>query len=451
MDNETIPEEGVQEEQPAEPRTANAETPVPSEQAEPDEMAAPAEQPTPVDLPEPVETATSRQSSATPPPPPPSGHESHGRRQGLLSYLMVGLVGAIIGGFLVVGIAPQVLLSRAGLVPLSSTPGRVQTSTGAGQTVTPLSYTGDPWESVAAVAEAVSPSVVGIVNKQGSVYDFFGRQYSQDESGSGVIITSDGYIVTNNHVVDGNQGLTVYLADGRQLPATVVGTDPNTDLAVVKVNATGLQAAVFGDSSKLRAGQLAVAIGNPLGMDFSRTVTAGIISGLNRVVDTGDQTAVRLIQTDAVINPGNSGGPLVDANGQVIGLTSMKLVTNAVEGMGFAIPSNMVSRVANEIMQTGAVKRAQIGVSLAEASDAATQYNLKTDQGAYVTQVTGTPAKSAGIQQGDVIVGFDGNPIDSVSALRAFLSEKEPGDTVTLTVMRGSQQLNLKVVLGQAQ
>lgn len=394
------------------------------------------------------EITTPEPEIAAPSPPSPPA-QRHGWHQGLLSYLVVGLVGAIVGGFLVIGIAPQVLLNRAGLVPLSAT-GRVQTSTGSNQAATPLTFTGDPWESVMVVAEMVSPSVVGIVNKQGGMYDFFGREYVQDTSGSGLIITSDGYIVTNNHVVDGSKGLTVYLADGRCMSARVVGTDPNTDLAVIKIDATGLPPATFGDSSQLRPGQLAVAIGNPLGMDFSRTVTAGVVSGLNRVVDTGDEAAVRLIQTDAVINPGNSGGPLVNSQGEVIGLTSMKLVTDAVEGMGFAIPSNMVSRIANEIMQTGAVKRAQIGVQLEDASAAARQYGLKTDRGAYITSVTGSPAQKAGLKQGDVIVGFDGVPTDTVSGLRAMLAEKSPGDTVTLTIVRGSQQLQVKVTLGQA-
>lgn len=376
-----------------------------------------------------------------------------GRRQGLLSYLMVGLVGAIIGGLLVIGIAPQVLLSRAGLVTLSA-PGQTQAPpAGGGQPVSsPLVYSDDPWQSVMAAAERVSPAVVGIVNKQGGAYDFFGREYSRDTSGSGLIVTADGYIVTNNHVVENQKSLTVYLADGRSMPAKVVGADARTDLAVIKIAATDLATGVFGDSDLLKAGQLAVAIGNPLGMDFSRTVTAGVVSGLNRVIEVSDEASIRLIQTDAVINPGNSGGPLVNAKGEVIGLTSLKLVTDTVEGMGFAIPSNMVKRVSTEIMQTGKAKRAYVGVQPADAEAAARQYSIKTDRGAYIVQVvSGSPADKAGIKVGDVIVAMDGTPVTTASTFRALLAEKRPGDKVTLTIMRGAQELKLDVVLAQAQ
>ena len=380
--------------------------------------------------------------------PPPRARKNGGR--GLMSYLLVGLVGAVIGGFLVIGIAPQVLLSRAGFIALSA-PGRIQTTQSGGQTqATPLSFDGDPWQIVAAVAEKVSPAVVGIVNQQGGVYDFFGREYSRDTSGSGLIVTSDGYIVTNNHVVEGQKGLTVYLADGRTMKAKVVGTDARTDLAVIKIDATGLPTGVFGNSDQLRPGELAVAIGNPLGMDFSRTVTSGVVSGLNRVVDISEEASVRLIQTDAVINPGNSGGPLVNAKGEVIGLNSLKLITTDVEGMGFAIPSNMVARAADEIILTGSVRRAQIGVTLADAAAAAQQYSLSVDHGAYISSVTGSPAQKAGLRQGDVIVSMDGIEVNTVSTLRALLAERSPGDKVQLKVMRGTQEIAVEVTLGLA-
>jgi len=367
-----------------------------------------------------------------------------------MSYLLVGLIGAIIGGFLVVGIVPQVLMTRAGLGTLSS-PGPIQVAPSGQTSTAPLTFTGDPWQSVVAVAEKVSPAVVGIVNRQGGLYDFFGREYSRDTSGSGLIITSDGYIVTNNHVVQNQKSLMVYLADGRNVSAKVVGADPRTDLAVIKVDLTGLPAGVLGDSDLLRPGELAVAIGNPLGMDFSRTVTSGVVSGLNRVIDISDEAAIRLIQTDAVINPGNSGGPLVNGRGEVIGLTSMKLVTENVEGMGFAIPSNMVRRVATEIMQKGTVSRALIGVSLVDAEVAARQYGIKVNQGAYVAEVTaGGAAEKAGVRAGDVIVALDGTVINSTSTLRALLAEKVPGDKVALKIVRGSQQLALEAVLGPA-
>ncbi|MGE5579791.1 MAG: S1C family serine protease [Bacillota bacterium] len=388
------------------------------------------------------------QAPAAPPPPTPRQN----RGNGLWSYLMVGLVGAIIGGFLVIGIAPQVLLTKGGFTGLL--PGRVQTTAPNTQIPTaPLTWDGDPWQIVAEVAEKVSPSVVGIVNTQGGLFDFFGRELLRDTSGSGLIITSDGYIVTNNHVVEGQKGLKVYLADGRELPATVIGTDPRTDLAVVKIEATGLPVAVFGNSDKLRPGELAVAIGNPLGLDFSRTVTSGVVSGLNRVVDISQEASVRLIQTDAVINPGNSGGPLVNASGEVIGLNSLKLVTSQVEGMGFAIPSNMVVRVTNEIMATGAVRRALIGVTLADVPVAVRELEVKlpVERGAYIDSVNpGSPGEKAGLRKGDVIVAMDGVTVNSVSTLRALLAERAPGEIIELKVARGTQELTLKVTLGSA-
>jgi len=374
------------------------------------------------------------------------------RGNGLWSYLMVGLVGAIIGGFLVIGIAPHVLLSKGGLSGLI--PARIQTTAPSTQVPTaPLAWDGDPWQIVAEVAEKVSPSVVGIVNKQGGLFDFFGREIVRDTSGSGLIITSDGYIVTNNHVVEGQKELTVHLADGRELPAKVIGTDPRTDLAVIKIEATGLPVAVFGNSDKLRPGELAVAIGNPLGLEFSRTVTSGVVSGLNRIVDISSEASVRLIQTDAVINPGNSGGPLVNANGEVIGLNSLKLVTSQVEGMGFAIPSNMVVKITNELMATGTVRRALIGVTLADVSVASRQLGAKlsVERGAYIDSVNpGSAGEKAGLKKGDVIVGMDGITVNSVSTLRALLAEKSPGDVVELKVVRGSQEVLLTVTLGAA-
>ncbi len=347
------------------------------------------------------------------------------------------------------GIAPQMLITKAGL---SSNLYRPVVQTGTNATSLPtttLVYEGDdPWQIVAEIAERVNPSVVGVVNVQGGVYDFFGRQYSSESSGSGVIVSSDGYIVTNYHVVEGQKSLTVYLADGRELPAQVIGTDSRTDLAVIKINATGLPAAVFGDSDLLRAGELAIAIGNPLGIEFSGAVTMGVVSGLNRVVDISQEASVRLIQTDAVINPGNSGGPLVNAKGEVIGLNTVKLVTSEVEGMGFAIPSNMVSRVVNEIMTTGKVRRALLGVSLtdpANVQDAA----LTVTRGAYVA-TSGGAAAQAGIRKGDVIVEMDGVTVNSVSALRALLAEKYPGDVVALKVIRGKEQISIQATLGTA-
>ncbi len=367
------------------------------------------------------------------------------------SFLVVGLVGAVIGGFLVLGIAPQILMHRAGLYfPEQQTSETTAPSSDSTQQPVLLKVSGNPWEIVTYAAEKVSPAVVAIVNKS-TTADFFGRQYLTDTSGSGLIITEDGYIVTNHHVVENSRGLTVSLADGRTLAATLIGSDQATDLAVLKIDATGLPVGVFGDSDELRPGELAVAIGNPLGVEFNRTVTEGVVSGLDRVLSMGE-TSMRLIQTSAVINPGNSGGPLVNAQGEVIGLNSAKISRTGVEGMGFAIPSNQVKRIANEIMKTGEVKRAQIGLRLLDP-ETANLYatDLKLEKGLYVVEaIQGLPASKAGVQQADIILQVDGKVTNSFSTFQAILSERSPGDTVTLTVMRGNRQMEINAVLEEA-
>lgn len=383
-------------------------------------------------------------------PAPQGGKKS--RTPQILWFLLVGLVGAIIGGLVVVAVMPQVILSKMESLQLS-VPGS-GTSTGQnGSTVLPLvsGSNVDPWQIVVDAAEKVSPSVVCIVNTQ-TAYDFFGREYLRDTSGSGVILTEDGYIVTNNHVVSGtSRKLTVFLSDGTSKSAQIVGTDPATDLAVIKIEGANLPTAVFGDSDALRPGQLAIAIGNPLGIEFNRSVTAGVISGLDRVLSVGD-SYMRLIQTDAVINPGNSGGPLINGNGEVIGLNSVKLNVTAVEGMGFAIPSNQVKRIVEELIETGKVRRAYLGVSFLDKSEVSLYLpNVKIDQGVYVYEVvSGGPAAKAGIREGDVIIEFDGRKVNDAGSLIAYLAEKSPGATVVVKFQRQGQTREVEVVLGEA-
>lgn len=372
-------------------------------------------------------------------------------RPGLWSYLVVGLVGAIIGGFLVVGIAPNVLIHRAGLSYLSANPPVITespTSTVPEPTVSPSGE--DPWDRVIYASEKVSPAVVGIVNKT-YVLDFFGRRIGRDSSGSGLIVTQDGYIVTNNHVVDNAKDLTVFLADGRTFPARVIGTDPATDLAVIKIDATTLPIGVFGDSDALRPGQLAVAIGNPLGLQFKRTVTQGVVSGLDRVLTVGDYS-MRLIQTDAAINPGNSGGPLVNAQGEVIGINSVKINAEAVEGMNFAIPSNQVRRIANELIATGRVRRAMVGLRLIDKETVlAYGLDIQVERGIYVEEaVQGGAAAKAGIKRGDFIIAFNGTNTDKLATFQALLSEMSPGDRVSLLVLRNNKEITFDLELGEA-
>jgi len=373
------------------------------------------------------------------------------KRPSFWSYLMVGIVGAVIGGFLVLGIAPQILMYRTGNLSLGSS------NPGTSAIVPAPVYLNaedlqDPYAAIMLVAQQVSPAVVGITNQAAIGYDWFGREYLQDTGGTGLIISEDGYIVTNEHVVANARTLTVFLADGRSFPAKLVGAEKSTDLAVIKIDSTGLPTATFGDSDSVKIGQLAVAIGNPLGMEFSRTVTAGIISGVDRILNISQDSAIRLIQTDAVINPGNSGGPLVNAKGEVIGLNSMKLASSDVEGMGFAIPSNQVKRVAEEIIATGRVRRAMMGVRLVDKEIVRRNNpSIKIDRGVYVYRVeAGGAAQKAGMKDGDIIVELAGIQVNKVAAIQAYLSERSPGETLKVKVLRGSQEIVLEVILDEA-
>jgi putative serine protease PepD len=294
--------------------------------------------------------------------------------------------------------------------------------------------------TVAAIAESVSPAVVSL--------EVSGAQGSG--SGSGFVIRENGYIVTNNHVVEGaaNGGeITVHFADGRKLDATIVGGDANYDIAVVKVDASGLPTAVLGNSDGVVVGDLAIAIGSPLGLDG--TVTAGIVSALNRPVTAGgggSTSFINAIQTDAAINPGNSGGALVNAAGEVIGVNSA-IATLGVSGgqsgsigLGFAIPINQVKRIGEELINTGTSTKPIIGVSL----DSSYQ-----GEGARVEEVTpGGPAEAAGLEAGDVIVGFDGQPVDDATSLIVDIRSKQPGDEVAISVRRGGSTQDLTITLG---
>lgn len=280
--------------------------------------------------------------------------------------------------------------------------------------------------------------------------------------GSGVIIDGRGYIVTNNHVVSGAQTLEVVLYDGTRLTAQVAGTDPADDLAVIKVSPPkqGLTTVKLGDSSKLTVGQDVLAIGNPLGI--TQTVTNGIISALGRNVSEGQggATLPDTIQTDAPINPGNSGGALVDMQGNLIGIPTLTAIdpefNTPASGVGFAIPSNRVSFIAQQIISTGQVThtgRAVLGVHVASVTpQLAAQNNLSVDHGALISDtVGGGPAASAGLQAGDVIVQINNTPVNDVSSLGDALLNKNPGDTVAVHIYRGSQQLTINVKLGELQ
>lgn len=291
------------------------------------------------------------------------------------------------------------------------------------------------------VVDAVRPTVVEITTESVSSGNSLLGQYVSQGAGSGVIMSSDGYIITNNHVVEGARTIAVRTADGSEYEAKLVGTDPSTDLAVIKVEAQNLQAATFGNSNDLKVGSVAIAIGNPLG-SLGGTVTTGIISALDREIVIDNET-MTLLQTDAAINPGNSGGGLFDASGNLIGIVNAKQSATGIEGLGFAIPISDAVDVLQELIEKGAVtSRPLLGVSLQEMKD-----------GIYIMQVSqGGSADGAGLETGDRIVSFDGTEISSVAQLKQLLRKHKIGDTVTMEVERNGRQGTVDVQLkGQDQ
>lgn len=277
-------------------------------------------------------------------------------------------------------------------------------------------------------------------------------------SGSGFIVSTDGYILTNNHVVDGASEVRVRLLDRREFKAKVVGRDPNTDVAVIKIDATGLTAAPLGDSDASRVGEWVLAVGNPLGENLTFTVTQGIISAKGRALQLpgqSDRTIQDFIQTDAAINPGNSGGPLVDVNGNVIGINSaIESPTGYNAGYGFAVPMNLARSVMNQIIRTGHVERVALGVQVRDASaDDAAYAGLKSIGGVLVNEFSSpnSAAKKAGLQAGDVIVAVDGKKVEYVAQLQQLIAFHKPGDVASVQVARkGGELVTVKVPLQRA-
>ena len=297
------------------------------------------------------------------------------------------------------------------------------------------------------VARTVGPAVVGITNKA-IARDFFNEPFETEGVGSGVIFKSDGYIITNYHVIAGAKEIIVSLSDGNSINGTLVGTDEGTDIAVVKVDAKDLPTAILGNSDEVVVGEPAIAIGNPMGLEFQGSVTVGVISALNRTLALNDKP-VKLFQTDAAINPGNSGGALVNADGEVIGINSVKLAATAVEGMGFAIPINTVKAIVKELMDKGYVARPYLGVTIFDKPTAARYgYQLSIDRGVYVFQVAiDSPAGRAGFQRGDIILSIDGKEVNSVADVRNEVADHKVGEKVKVLYDRDGRQETVEVTL----
>lgn len=303
--------------------------------------------------------------------------------------------------------------------------------------------------TVAGIADKVGNSVVEITTEKTETGNFM-HQYVIKGAGSGVVVSADGYIVTNNHVISGANKITVTLKDGKSYSATGVGQDSKEDIALIKIDASGLNAVVFGDSSTLQVGQTAVAVGNPLGQ-LGGTVTNGIISALNRDITIEGET-MNLLQTNAAINPGNSGGGLFNDQGQLIGLVVAKSSGSGIEGLAFAIPSNVVKKVVEEISDHGYVRgRIDTEMSLVDITSPiqAMMYRV-TQVGVYVSKVkSGSNAESAGFKAGDLIKSIDSNEVKTSKEVSSVLGNYSVGDTVKVVVQRGFQEITLSWSLAE--
>lgn len=308
---------------------------------------------------------------------------------------------------------------------------------------------------VEAIAEKVTPSVVGVRVTSSVNAGIFGGTQSQVGEGSGIIYTADGYLITNYHViseaVENSGTVQIFLSTDIEnaLPAEVVGYDVSADLAVLKIDQTGLPAIEIGDSDSLKVGQTAVAIGNPGGLQFMGSTSAGVVSGLNRTIQLESSGSMKLIQTDAAINPGNSGGALVDSQGKLIGINSAKLAATDYEGMGFAIPVNSAIEICNRIIQKIGEPKTYLGLEISTYYDATTLQRMGYPAGVVIYNVTeGSPAADAGLQRGDIITKLNGSAVTSFAMFNSEKDKYSPGDTVSLTVYRQGRTQEISVTLG---
>lgn len=367
--------------------------------------------------------------------------------------VFVPFLSGIIGASLVVGTCFGVPSIKQKLVgsPHYTTSTSASESSGESNFVNIAEYS----NTSTYVAEKVLPSVVGITVTY-QISSFFGGTGTSEATGSGIIISEDGYIVTNNHVISSEStsnyyqiseatGIKVNLyGDSETYEATVVGTDSYTDLAVLKIEKTGLTPATLGNSSDLKVGEFVMAIGNPLGMDYS--VTCGVVSAIDREV-TVEGTTYNAIQTDAAINSGNSGGALVNGKGEVVGINTLKLAGSGIEGIGFAIPISSTTSIIDQLIDHQTVKRPYIGIS-GSAVDSVTAQRYNLPEGVYVEGVEeDSPAAKAGIVKSDIITKIEGKEIKSVNELNKIKYTYNIGDTITLTLVRNSQEMDVKVTL----
>lgn len=362
-------------------------------------------------------------------------------KKGFKAIVATGLICSLVGGGIGGVIGANVAVSNA-MAELSNTGG-----SGSSQ----MQLVGNKGEisPAIAIAQKVTPSVVGVTTY--GTYNYWGRQITNQElgSGSGIIYSTDGYIITNYHVIENATSVTVTLSDGTEYDARIVGSDSSSDLAVLKIEASGLSAAELGDSDALQIGELVVAIGNPLG--YENTVTDGIVSGLNRQLTNYTDT-MTLIQTNAAINSGNSGGALVNSKGEVIGINSAKLVASNAEGMGFALSINEVKPIVEELISKGHVSRPYLGVSINSQYqvDEATAEKYEIPMGIQIADVVkGGPADKAGLQAGDIIYKVNDTLIQSFDDLSNIIDNSKVGDQLRILANRNGEKITANVTLAE--
>ena len=386
---------------------------------------------------------------AEPEPPKKKKHHVNG---GKAARSAVALVLAAVMGFAGGYVGSQMNGSKVVIQQVA--PSSTSSSSGSDSSITSASASGSSL-TTEQVADLVSPSVVVITTEQVvySQWSWYGQSQVESGAGSGVIISSDGYILTCAHVVSGASNITVSIGD-KDYPATLVGEDTTSDIAVVKVDATGLTPATVGDSDNLKVGESVMAVGNPLG-ELGGTVTSGIVSALNRSVSiqsTSSVNTMSLIQMDASVSPGNSGGGLFNMNGELVGIVNAKSSSSDAEGLGFAIPVNDAVKVAQELLENGYVTgRPYLGISYFAVTDAQTAAQLGVNAyGVYIVEVVkGGPADKAGLQAGDRIVSVDGSEVATQSDLGTLMQNHKAGDTIEITVARGGQMQTVTVTLGE--
>lgn len=359
------------------------------------------------------------------------------RRKGIGLVVIVAIICSVLSSFLTVVLLKNNLSSSSN-------------GSSASQSIS-INSNGKSTNVYQAVTEKAMPSVVGITTTVMSSDNMFSIPTESEGVGTGIVVDSNGYILTNSHVISDGEAkrVNVLFNDGSSIDGQVAWYDSQLDLAIVKVNKTGLTPAELGDSDQVSIGDLAIAIGNPLGLELQRTVTQGIISGLDRTIKTESATMTGLIQTDASINSGNSGGPLLNESGQVIGINTAK--TSEGESLGFAIPINQAKEIIESVIKNGSYEKVTLGIKGYDASTYAAYaqsqgQQVATDEGIFVVEVVDdSPAKKAGIKAGDIIIKLGDTELTSMSDLTKCLYEYKSGDSNTIVVNRDGKEVKLKV------